>query len=82
MKEAYKILVLCDHRYSYGFLWYSSTQGIAELSSSTILSSTTRTPGLTPTSNGVLHLAQLLSSNFSWSLMLDNYFTNVPLLEQ
>ena len=82
IKEGDKIFALCDHGYTYGFLWYSSTQGVAELSSSAVLSSTTRTPGLTATSNGVLHLAKSLAFNFRWNLMLDNYFTNVPLFEQ
>ena len=82
IKEGYKIFALCDHGYTYGFLSYSSTQGTVELSSSAVLSSTTRTPGLTPTSNRVLHLAKLLPSNFRWNVILDNYFTNVPLFEQ
>lgn len=84
IKEGYKIFALCVHGYTYGFLWYSSTQGIAELSSPAASSSTTslRTPSLTPTSKGVLHLAKLLPAHFRWNLMLDNYFTNVPLFEQ
>jgi len=70
IKERYKIFALCDHRYPYGFLWYSSTHRIAELAP---------TPtGLSPTSSGVLQLAQLLLSNHQWYLLLDNYFTNVP----
>jgi len=75
IKEGYKIFALCDHGYTYGFLWYSSTQGIAELSP-------TLSDHLSPTSRGVLQLAQLLPSHYRWNLLLDNYFTNVPLFEK
>jgi len=74
INEGYKIFALCDHGYTYGFLWYSSTEGIAELSSTP--------PNLSPTSRGVLQLAQLLPSHHRWNLLLDNYFTNIPLFEK
>lgn len=74
IKEGYKIFALCDHGYTYSFLWYSSTQGIAELDRSST--------NLTPTSCGVLQLAKLLPPNRQWHLILDNYFTNVPLFEK
>ena len=74
IKEAYKIFALCDYGYTYGFLWYSSTEGIAELTS---------TPSdLSATSKGVLQLAQLLPPHYRWNLLLDNYFTNLPLFEK
>ena len=69
-----KIFALCDHDYTYGFLWYSSTEGIAELSSAP--------PNLSPTLRGVLQLAQLLPSHHRWNLLLDNHFTNIPLFER
>src|SRR5437588_8255997 len=46
IKEGYKIFTLCDHGYTYGFLWYYSTHGIAELDRSST--------NLSPTSCGVL----------------------------
>jgi len=84
IKEGYKIIALCDHGYTYDFLWYSSTQGIAELTVSAASSSTPLpiASSLTPTSKGVLHLAQSLPSGFRWNLLLDNYLTNIPLFEQ
>jgi len=77
IKENYKIFALCDHGYTYRFLWYSSTQGIAELSPAAFDLS-----HLSPTSRGVLQLAKLLPSHYRWNLLLDNYFTNVPLFER
>ena len=74
IKEGYKIFALCDHGYTYSFLWYSSTQGIAELPPAST--------ALSPTSSGGLQLAQLLPPNHQWHLILDNYFTNVPLFEK
>jgi len=74
IKEGYKIFALCDHGYTYGFLWYSSTQGIAALDRSSA--------NLTPTSCGVLQLAKLLPCNHQWHLIPDNYFTNVLLYEK
>lgn len=74
IKEGYKIFAFCDHGYTYGFLWYSSTEGIAKLISTT--------SDLSATSKGVLQLAQLLSSHYRWNLLLDNYFTNIPLFER
>ena len=84
IKEGYKIFALCDHGYTYGFHWYSSTQEIAELSSSAVSSATVLpiATSLTPTSRGVFYLSQLLPSGLRWNLMLDNYFTNVPLFEE
>jgi len=74
IKEGYKIFALCDHGYTYGFLWYSSTEGIAELTSTA--------SHISSTSKGVLQLAQLLPSHYRWNLLLDNYFTNIPLFDK
>ena len=73
VKEGYKIFALCSHGYTYGFIWYSSSVGLANIPPQS---------NLTPTSAGVLSLAQLLPSNHCWHLILDNYFTNVPLFER
>lgn len=66
IKKGYKIFALCDHGYTYEFLWYSSTQGIAELTVSAASSSTSLpiASSSTPTSKGVLHLARSLPSGF------------------
>ena len=74
IKEGYKIFALCDHGYTYGFLWYSSTEGIAELTSTA--------SDISSTSKAVLQLAQLLPSHYRWNLLLDNYFTNIPLFDK
>lgn len=76
IKQGYKIFALCDHGYTYAFLWYSATQGIAQLTESSA------SLNLTPTSRAVLQLAQHLPHNHQWHLILDNYFTNVPLFER
>jgi len=73
IKQGYKIFALCSHGYTYGFLWYSISQGIAEL---------VKLPNLTPTASGVYQLARLLPENKRWNLVLDNYFTNIPLFEE
>jgi len=51
IKQGYKIFALCSHGYTYGFLWYSVSQGIADL---------IRLDHLTPTASGVFQLAKLL----------------------
>ena len=76
IKQGYKIFALCNHGYTYAFLWYSATQGIAQLTESSA------SLNLTPTSRAVLQLAQHLPPNHQWHLILDNYFTNVPLFER
>ena len=76
IKEGYKIFALCDHGYTYAFLWYSATQGIAQLSDASASSN------LTPTSRAFLQLAQHLPHHHQLHLILDNYFTNVPLFEK
>ena len=73
VKEGYKIFALCSQGYTYGFIWYSSLVGLADVPQQS---------DLTPTSAGVLALAQLLPPGNCWNLILDNYFTNVPLFEQ
>ena len=73
VKEGYKIFALCSHGYTYGFVWYSSLVGLADVP---------RQSDLTPTSAGVLALAQLLPPGHCWHLILDNYFTNIPLFER
>ena len=57
IKQGYKIFALCDHGYTYAFLWYSATQGIAQLPESSA------SLNLTPTSRAVLQLAQHLPPN-------------------
>ena len=76
IKQDYKIFALCDHGYTYTFLWYSATQGITQLTEFSA------SLNLTPTSQAVLQLAQHLPLNHQWDLILDNYFTNVPLFER
>lgn len=73
VKEGYKIFALCSHGYTYGFIWYSSSVGLANVLPQS---------NLTPTSAGVIALAQLLPRDHCWNLILDNYFTNVPLFER
>lgn len=73
IKQGYKIFALCSHGYTYGFLWYSVSQGMAEL---------VKLDYLTPTASGVFQLAKLLPERKRWNLVLDNYFTNIPLFEE
>ena len=73
IKQGYKIFALCSQGYTYGFLWYSVSQGIAELA---------KLDNLSPTASGVYQLAKLLPQGMRWNLVLDNYFTNIPLFEE
>ena len=76
IKQNYKIFALCDQEYTYAFLWYSATQGIAQLTESSA------SLNLMSISQAILQLAQHLPPNHQWHLILDNYFTNVPLFER
>jgi len=73
IKQGYKIFALCSQGYTYGFLWYSVSQGIAELA---------KLDNLSPTASGVCQLAKLLPQGMRWNLVLDTYFTNIPLFEE
>jgi len=73
IKQGYKIFALCSQGYTYGFLWYSVSQGIGEL---------TKLENLSLTASGVYQLAKLLPQGKRWNLVLYNYFTNVPLFEE
>jgi len=73
IKQRYKIFALCSHGYTYGLLWYSVSEGIADL---------IRLNHLIPTASGVFQLAKLLPERKRCNLVLDNYFTNISLFEE
>ena len=71
IKHGYKILALCDHGYTYNWMYTSRTQGFANID---------RVPNLTPTSSAVIQLCRPLPSmQYQFHLYMDNYFTNIPL---
>ena len=67
IKQRFKSFALCSHSYTYGFLWYSVSQGIADL---------VKLDHVTPTGSVVIQLAKLLPERKRWNLVLDNYLTN------
>ena len=75
--KGYKVLALCDHGYTYSFLFTSNTESFAELNSDLY----TGPLRLSPTSKAIYQLASCLpSDHFSFTIYMDNYFTNIPLL--
>lgn len=73
IKQGYKVFALCSHGYTYAFLWYSLSHGTANL---------VKLDHLIPTASAVYQLARLLPEKHCWNLVLDNYFTSIPLFEQ
>ena len=71
------MLALCDHGYTYAFLFTSNTESFVELNSDQY-SGPLR---LSPTSRAIYQLATSLPSyHCSFTIYMDNYFTNIPLL--
>jgi len=76
--QGYKVLALCDHGYTYSFLFTSRAESFAELNSS-LYSGPLK---LSPTSCAVYQLACTLPFNqFFFTIYMDNYFTNILLLK-
>ena len=74
--QGYKILALCDHGYTYSFIFTSRTNSFAELNSY-LYSGQVK---LSPTSQAVYQLAYTLpSQQFSFTIYMDNYFSNIRL---
>ena len=75
--KGYKVLALYDHGYTYSFLFTSNTESFAELNSDLY----TGQLRLSPTSKAIYQLASSLpSDHFFFTIYMDNYFTNIPLL--
>jgi len=76
--QGYKVLALCDHGYTYSFLFTSRADSFAELNSH-LYSGPLK---LSPTSCAVYQLACTLPINqFFFTIYMDNYFTNILLLK-
>lgn len=72
-KKGYKIFARSQFGYTSDWLYYSPTKGIAKLH---------KQENLTPTSSAVYQLATSLPyQSMRFEIILDNYFTNVPLFE-
>lgn len=75
--RGYNVLALCDHGYTYSFLFTRNTESFAELNSD-LYSGPLR---LSSTSRAIYQLAASLPSDqFSFTIYMDYYFTNIPLL--
>ena len=76
--QGYKILALCDHGYTYSFMFTSRTNSFADLDPHLYCGQIK----LSPTSQAVYQLASALPSHqFSFTVYMDNYFTNIRLLQ-
>ena len=73
IKQGYKVFALCSDGYTYALLWYSLLHGTANL---------IKLDQLTPTASAVYYLARMLPGEHCWNLVLDNYFTSIPLFEK
>jgi len=73
IKQDYKVFALCSHGYTYAFLWYSLLHGTANL---------IKLDHLTLTASAVYQLTRMLPGEYCWNLVLDNYFTSIPLFEE
>jgi len=75
--RGYKMLALCDYGYTYAFLFTSNTESFAEPNSGLDCSPLR----LSPTSRAIYQLATCLPfDQFSFTIYIDSYFTNIPLL--
>ncbi|RPB18259.1 hypothetical protein L211DRAFT_797660, partial [Terfezia boudieri ATCC MYA-4762] len=67
----YKILALCDHEYTYSWIYFLYTKGFATLQ---------LVPNLISTFSAVVQLYQSLPSKENiFYIYIDNYFSNVLL---
>ena len=76
--QGYKILALCDHGYTYSFIFTSRTDSFVEVNHHLYQGHR----ALSPTSRAVYQLVRDLPfDRFSFTIYMDNYFTNIRLLE-
>ena len=68
--EGYKILALCEHGYTYDFLFESRKVKCPEVE---------RVEGLSAIGSQVWHLVKGLPANRPFNVYMDNYFSSIPL---
>lgn len=77
--EGYKILALCEHGYTYAFMY---TSRVAQFGGHDLPYPGKEDLQLSPTSLAVFHLAiKLPYQQRRFLLFCDNYFSNVPLFQ-
>jgi len=73
--EGYKVLALCQHGYTFSFMFTSNSESISNM-----LSLYHGVARLSTTSQTVFQLATTLPAHhFGFTLYCDNYFSNIPL---
>ena len=73
--QGYKMLALCEHGYTFSFMFTSNSESISDM-----LSLYHGVERLSTTSQAVFQLATtLLAQRFRFTLYGDNYFSNIPL---